>query len=153
MSITDAGAGILSGDDALMRIYLNNQRFGDDMLVSWDVKARTKIFEDDYGGNKTSGLDVRLYGWDLSVKTNYKTNRLLEAVLAYYQSKRVAGSAPVNCGILIAIQERTTASLLVGYQFTPVVFGYGMGMPGMKERLAQNLDCKARYMNPATAPK
>lgn len=153
MADPDSGAGLISGDDALLRFFLNNARFGDDILVSWSAKANTTKYRDDHGGNKRSKVDVRLWGWDLSIKARYKTNRLIEAALAFYRAKQIAGSAPVNMGILIAIQERTTAALMPAYQFAPVVFDFNVDMPGMKERLTQSLDCWAEQMSPATAPK
>src|SRR5579859_3826380 len=110
MADQDAGAPLISGDDCLMRVFINNDRFGEDLYTTASVKTNSTKYRDDHGGNKRSKVDQRVWGYDLNIKFHYKTDRMFKAVQAYYASKRIAGSAPVVVGIMLAIQDRTSAA-------------------------------------------
>lgn len=148
MADVDAAAGLISGDDWMMRVFLNGERFGEDLLVSASVKPNTTKYRDAHGGNKVLKVDVRLWGWDIDVRFNYKTDRMLKAVMAFYNSKMVAGSAPITVGIMLAIQERNAAAKQPGYLFSPVVFDYDLSFGGQQERLKQGLSCWAETWKP-----
>lgn len=152
MADVDAGAPFLSGDDAILRLFMNSQRFGEDLLVSWSIKTNSTKYRDDQGGNKVSKVDIRVWGYDLQVKAKVKTTRLFDAALALYKSKQIAGSAPVVVGAFIGIQQRDAGALLKGYQLSPLVFDYDFSMPGMRERLSQGIDAWAESCDPASAP-
>jgi hypothetical protein len=148
MAESDIGAPLLSGDDWMMRVFFNSERFGEDLIVSADVKANTTKYRDDHAGNKSSKVDVRVWGWDISVKFHYKTDRMIQALMKFYAAKRTAGVVPVTMSILLAIQQRDAAALRPGYLFSPVVADYNLSLPGMKERLTQSLDCWAENWTP-----
>lgn len=151
MADVDAGVPLLSGDDFLMRVFMNNDKFGEDLIVSASVKANTTKYRDPHGGNKVLKVDVRVWGWDVDIKFHYKTDRMLKAALAVYNSKMVPGSAPIVVGIMLASQQRDAAANLPGYLLSPVVFDYDLAMSGQTERLTQGLSCWAETLKPYVA--
>lgn len=148
MADSDVGAPLIGGDDCTMRIFIDNARIGEDLIVSADVKANTTKFRDDHAGNKVSKVDIRVWGYDLSIKMHYKTDKVLQALLKFYAAKRNAGTTPVTMAIMLAVQERDAAAKRPAYLFSPVVADYNLAIPGMKERLTQSLDCWAESFRP-----
>jgi hypothetical protein len=144
----DVGAPLVGGDDVTMRVFIDNARFGEDLIVSADVKPNTTKFRDDHAGNKVSKVDIRVWGFDLSIKFHYKTDAMIRALQKFYAAKMNAGSAPVTMAIMLAIQERDQAAKRPAYLFSPVVADYNLSIPGMKERLTQSLECWAETWKP-----
>jgi hypothetical protein len=147
MADIDAGAPLISGDGWMMRVFINSQKFGEDLLVSADVTPNTTKYRDDHAGNNSSKVDMRVWGWDIKTKFNYKTNRMVEAMLAFYKAKQTPG-AQATMAIMLAIQERNSAAKRPGYLFSPVVADYNLSLSGMKERLKQGLDAWAETWEP-----
>lgn len=144
----DVGSPLVGGDDCTMRVFINSARFGEDLIVSADVKANTTKFRDDHAGNKVSKVDIRVWGWDLSIKFHYKTDAMVQALMAFYAAKQTAGVTPVTMAVMLAVQQRDQAAKKPAYLFSPVVADYNLGIPGMKERLTQSLDCWAETWKP-----
>jgi hypothetical protein len=146
-----AGEPLLSGDDVVCRLFVNQDKFGEDILVSADVKPNTSKYRDDHLGNRFSRTDMRLWGWDISLKAHYSTDALLKAMLAFYTALSTPGTIVPQLAIMLAVQERAGAALAPGYLFTGVVADYDLGLPGMKERLMQGLECWAEKVKPFKA--
>ena len=146
-----AGEPLLSGDDVSMRFFVNQTKFGEDLIVSADVKPNTTKYRDDHLGARFSRTDMRLWGWDITLKTHYSTDAILAALLAYYTALKTPGTAVPTLAIMLAIQERAGAAKKPGYLFTGVVADFNLSMPGMKERLMQGMDCWAEQVSPFVA--
>jgi hypothetical protein len=153
MADQDALAPLISGDDWNARLFINNQRFGEDLLVTMSVKTNATIYTDAHGGNKTDKVDVRVWHYDFDLKFHYKTDRMLQAVLKYYASKRIAGSTAIVVGIALFIQDRSPQANLPGYLLSPCGFNYDLSLPGMKERLTQGVSGKAETFEPYVVTK
>ena len=148
MADADVGVPPISGDDLTLRLFVNSARFGEDLIVSADFKPHTVKYRDAHLGNKVLKVDIRLFGWDASLKFHYKTDKLLQAALAQYNAKMTPGSAPVNIGLFFAAQQRDSAALKPGYLLAPIVFDFSLGLPGLTERLTQACECWGEKFNP-----
>jgi hypothetical protein len=148
MAEPDIANALVSGDGVMCRIFVGNDRFGQDLMVSGSIKPRTTQYQDDHMGNDVSKLDMRIWGWDLSLKFKYKTDRMIRALLAFYASKALPGAKILPMSILLAIQEMDSSAKRPGYLFAPCIADYNLELPGMKERLMQGLDAKAERWKP-----
>lgn len=141
-----AGEPLLSGDDVVCRLFINQMKIGDDLVVKATIKPNTTKYRDDHMGNRFSRTDMRVWGWDITAQYHYSTDVFIQAIGAYYAALKNPGTAVPVLGMFFGIQERAGAAQLKGYMFTGVVGDWSMDMPGMKERLMQSFDAYAEKM-------
>jgi len=148
MADADVGVPPIGGDDLTCRLFMNNSRFGEDLIVSVKFSPKSKVYEDKHIGNKVFKLDYRVFGWKGDLSYDYKTDKMVAAYLAFINAKMTPGSAPVNVGLFFAVQQRDAAAAKPGYLFSPVVFDLDINAPGLDERIRQGVSFHAEQFKP-----
>jgi hypothetical protein len=140
------GELLLTGQNTPMRVFVNGEVYGDDILMSAEVTEVTTEFRDDHLGEGRSNPDKQVDGYDLDLTLHVANNRLIQALLDVQAARDARRPIPV-IAVMIALEERATGRTS-SYIFTQLVTAFRLSIPSRKERLTLNIKCRARDMKP-----
>ncbi len=141
-----AGELLLTGQHTPMRVFVDKEVFGDDLIISCDVTEVVTKFRDDHLGEDRSHPDKQVDGYDLDLSLHVANNRLIQALLNQQAARDARLPIPV-IAVQVSLEERATG-ITSSYIFVDVTTEMKLSIPSRKERLKLDLKCQCRDMQP-----